>query len=158
MRRILLCLAALLSALALSACQERGIRQVDGRIEVRLWHSMGGPNGDALQRIVDGFNAAQTTYEVRAIFQGGYPESLKKLVSSFGTASMPTMIQLDDIELQFMVDSEATVPVQDFIDLDAISGDAAHGYPPPVRAPGTLTTAYCGELIVVQGECTDRPP
>jgi sn-glycerol 3-phosphate transport system substrate-binding protein len=132
MRRIVLCLAAVLSALVLSACQEHGIRRVDGRIEVRLWHSMGGVNGDALQRIVDGFNAAQGTYEVRAIFQGGYPESLKKLVSSFGTASMPTMIQLDDIELQFMVDSEATVPVQDFIDLDAIAGDAAHGYPPPV--------------------------
>lgn len=132
MRRIVLALAALLSALALSACQERGIRHIDGRIEVRLWHSMGGVNGDALQRIVDGFNAAQSTYEVRAIFQGGYPESLKKLVSSFGTASMPTMIQLDDIELQFMVDSQAIVPVQDFIDLDAIAGDAGHGYPPPV--------------------------
>ncbi|WP_041835094.1 hypothetical protein [Acidothermus cellulolyticus] len=37
-------------------------------------------------------------------------------------------------------------------------GAVKHGYPPPVRAPGTLTTAYCGELIVVQGECTDRPP
>lgn len=132
MHRLALCLAALVSALALGACQGRGLRHVDGRIEVRLWHSMGGVNGDALQRIVDGFNAAQDTYEVRAIFQGGYPESLKKLVSSFGTASMPTMIQLDDIELQFMVDSGATVPAQDFIDLDAAAGDTAHGYPPPV--------------------------
>lgn len=40
----------------------------------------------------------------------------------------------------------------------ANTGPVKHGYPPPRLAPGTLTTAYCGELIIVEGECSDRPP
>jgi sn-glycerol 3-phosphate transport system substrate-binding protein len=108
----LLCFAAL----ALSACGESGPRHRDGRVEVIFWHSMGGVNGDALERMADGFNSSQGEFHVRPVFQGGFADSLKKLVSSFGTASMPVLIQLDDIQLRFMVDSEATAPVQDFID------------------------------------------
>jgi sn-glycerol 3-phosphate transport system substrate-binding protein len=84
---------------------------------------MGGLNGDALQKMIDGFNASQDEYQVRAIFQGGFVESLKKFVSSFGTDSMPAMIQLDDIQLRFMVDSEATVAPERFIEQDAAAAD-----------------------------------
>jgi hypothetical protein len=93
MYRRLLLLALLAAGSLLAGCAEHGVRHKDGRVEVRLWHSMGGVNGDALQKIAEGFNASQDTYEVRAVYQGGYPDSLKKLVSSFGTASMPAMIQ-----------------------------------------------------------------
>jgi len=127
MRRIALLFAVMLAASVLSGCTEHGVRHSGGRIEVRLWHSMGGVNGGALQKIVDGYNGSQDVYEVRAIYQGGYPDSLKKLVSSFGTESMPAMIQLDDIELRFMVDSEATVPAQVFIEADAESAAAPVG-------------------------------
>jgi sn-glycerol 3-phosphate transport system substrate-binding protein len=107
-----LCLVAILPA----ACRDTGTRYSGDRVEVVFWHSMGGVNGDALERMADGFNASQGEYEVRPVFQGGFADSLKKLVSSFGTDSMPALIQLDDIQLRFMVDSEATVPIQDFID------------------------------------------
>ena len=112
--------AALLVVLALAvvpaACGGGGTRESNGRVEVRFWHAMSGANGVAIQKMVDGFNSSQSTYHVTATYQGGYPDLLKKLVSSFGTSSMPAMIQLDDIETQFMVDSDATVPPQTFID------------------------------------------
>lgn len=113
--------AALASMLVLAAitgggCGSRGIHYVDGRVEVRFWHAMTGVNDTALHKMVDGFNSSQDRYHVTAIYQGGYPDLLKKLVASFGTSSMPTMIQLDDVELQFMVDSDTTVPPQQFID------------------------------------------
>jgi sn-glycerol 3-phosphate transport system substrate-binding protein len=114
----LLCLAAL----ALAACGESGPRHRDGRVEIVFWHSMGGVNGDALERMADGFNSSQEEFHVRPVFQGGFADSLKKLVSSFGTASMPVLIQLDDIQLRFMVDSEATTPVQDFVDREGDVG------------------------------------
>jgi sn-glycerol 3-phosphate transport system substrate-binding protein len=107
-----LCVASTL----LAACGETGPRHRNGRIEVVFWHSMGGVNGEALERMADGFNGSQDDFFVRPVFQGGYADSLKKLVSSFGTSSMPVLIQLDDIQLRFMVDSKATTPVQEFID------------------------------------------
>ena len=118
-------LRVLLAALCVlpAACGSGGTRTTNGRVEVRFWHAMSGGNGTALQKMVDGFNSSQSTYHVTAIYQGGYPELLKKLVSSFGTSSMPAMIQLDDIETQFMVDSDATVPPQTFIDREK-AGDA----------------------------------
>jgi sn-glycerol 3-phosphate transport system substrate-binding protein len=111
---LLLCFAALW----LTACGERGTRYRDGRVEIVFWHSMGGVNGDALERMADGFNTSQQEFHVRPVFQGGFADSLKKLVSSFGTGSMPVLIQLDDIQVRFMVDSEATTPMQDFVDLE----------------------------------------
>jgi sn-glycerol 3-phosphate transport system substrate-binding protein len=93
---------------------------------------MAGVNTAALQKMVDGFNESQNTYKVVPIYQGGYPDSLKKLVASFGTSAMPALVQLDDIELRFMVDSQATVPPQDFIDRDLATSGAGQGYPPPI--------------------------
>ena len=120
MRRLAaLCAVFALTLAAGSGCGSGGVRYSHGRVEVRLWHSMSGVTGDALKKIVDGFNASQSEYTVVPIFQGGYADSLKKLVSSLDTSSMPALIQLDDIELRFMVDSHAIVPAQDFVDADA---------------------------------------
>ncbi len=118
-------LMAMALLLVLPGCSSKGLHYRDGRIEVRLWHSMGGVNGDALKKIVDGFNGSQDRYEVVAIYQGGYPDSVKKLVSSFDTSSAPSLIQLADFETQFMLDSAATSPIADFLDEEA----AATGQP-----------------------------
>jgi hypothetical protein len=40
----------------------------------------------------------------------------------------------------------------------AVTGPVKHGYPPPPLEPGSVTTAYCGEQMVVEGEYTDQPP
>ena len=124
-RIVALILVPLTLLLALPGCSSKGLHYRDGRIEIRLWHSMGGVNGDALKKIVDGFNGSQHRYEVMPVYQGGYPDSVKKLVSSFDTSSMPSMIQLADFETQFMLDSGATKSIADFLDEDA----AATGQP-----------------------------
>jgi sn-glycerol 3-phosphate transport system substrate-binding protein len=131
MRRLALLLLVALTA-GFAGCADRGPRYADGRVEVRFWHSMTGVNSNALQKIVDGFDASQDRYKIVPIYQGGYPDSLKKLVASFGTRAMPAMIQLDDIELRFMVDSAATAPPQDFIERDAAATGTSEGYPAPV--------------------------
>ena len=88
----------------------------DGPIEVSMWHSMPDPAGGSLQRIVDDFNASQELYEVELIFQGGYTDSLNKLINSIGTGNVPNIIQLSDASTQIMVDSGAITPIQQFID------------------------------------------
>ncbi len=37
-------------------------------------------------------------------------------------------------------------------------GPVKHGYPPPRLSVGEVTTAYCGAELIVEGECSDRPP
>jgi hypothetical protein len=37
-------------------------------------------------------------------------------------------------------------------------GPVKHGYPPPRLSVGAVTTAYCGAELIVEGECSDRPP
>ena len=37
-------------------------------------------------------------------------------------------------------------------------GPVKHGYPPPRLSVGQVTTAYCGAELIVEGECSDRPP
>ena len=81
-----------------------------------MWHSMPDPAGGSLQRIVDDFNASQELYEVELIFQGGYTDSLNKLINSLGTPNVPNIIQLSDASTQIMIDSGAITPIQRFID------------------------------------------
>lgn len=123
---ILILLSALVIALALTqgSCRGGGNKLKptltdDGRIVVTLWHSMAQTLEPALKRIVDEFNESQDKYEVRAVFQGTYTESLNKLIATRDPANMPTFIQLDDTATQIMVDSGVVTPMQDFIDDDA---------------------------------------
>lgn len=90
-----------------------------GVVNLTLWHSMRAPYSGALQaRFVDAFNQSQTKYHVEATYQGSYSESLNKLIASLGSGKVPTLIQLDDVSTQIMIDSDETTPVQEFIDKD----------------------------------------
>ncbi|MDZ4279118.1 MAG: ABC transporter substrate-binding protein, partial [Dehalococcoidia bacterium] len=116
--RVLLALPALLLAAAflLGACGDDDDAQTAGPVTINLWHSMRSPLEGALQRIVDEFNQSQTQYRVEPVFQGSYTESLNKLISTVRGGDSPSLIQLDDVSTQIMIDSGAIVPVQDFID------------------------------------------
>jgi len=74
------------------------------------------PASGSLQTIVNEFNASQTEVSVEMIYQGGYTDSLNKLISSSGTENVPHVIQLSDASTQIMVDSGAITPIQEFID------------------------------------------
>ena len=77
---------------------------------------MSDPLQGALQRIADQFNQSQELYQVELVHQGSYTQSLNKLISSIRSGNIPSLIQLDDVSTQIMVDSAAITPVQRFID------------------------------------------
>jgi sn-glycerol 3-phosphate transport system substrate-binding protein len=76
---------------------------------------MAGSGSAAADKMAADFNASQEEYVVEPSFQGQYSESLKKLVSSFGTNEMPSIIQMHDVGTQFMADSGVIVTAQAFI-------------------------------------------
>jgi sn-glycerol 3-phosphate transport system substrate-binding protein len=87
--------------------------------KITFWHAMGGVNGEATNRIVDGFNKSQNRVTVEAVFQGTYDDALLKLKTALASNSAPALIQVYDIGQRFMIDSGEIVPMQDFIDRDS---------------------------------------
>src|SRR5207248_2577028 len=73
-------------------------------------------NGEAVNRMVDGFNKSQNKIAVEGIFQGNYDDLLAKLKTALASNSAPALVQVYDIGLRFMVDSGEITPMQDFID------------------------------------------
>jgi sn-glycerol 3-phosphate transport system substrate-binding protein len=123
---------AILSAIALvgAACAPGGgggggqaaavpAKNTEPANKIVFWHAMGGVNGDAVNRIVEGFNKSQSKIQVEAVFQGTYDDALAKLKTALASNSAPALIQVYDIGQRFMIDSGEIVPMQDFIDRDA---------------------------------------
>jgi sn-glycerol 3-phosphate transport system substrate-binding protein len=86
-------------------------------IEITLWHSMAATTGVELERLVTDYNASQERVRVTAVFQGGYAETFGKYVNTVRSdGELPTLVQLSEIYLQPMIDSQTIVPVEDCID------------------------------------------
>jgi sn-glycerol 3-phosphate transport system substrate-binding protein len=84
--------------------------------KIVFWHAMGGTNGEAVGKMVEGFNTSQKEIAVEAIFQGTYDDALAKLKTALASNSAPALIQVYDIGVRFMVDSGEVVPMQEFVD------------------------------------------
>lgn len=90
----------------------------DDRIPVVLWHEMGGPSEQAIEKVVDGFNKSQTKYKVIPKYQGSYDEAIQKILQTHGTSTSPAVFQAFDISTAQMLHSGYTTPVQNFIDAE----------------------------------------
>ncbi|MCM3339646.1 ABC transporter substrate-binding protein [Paenibacillus sp. MER TA 81-3] len=116
---LLLSAALVMTAVGCSNSSNSEARKSDdGRIKVTFWHAMSGASGELISKMADDYNKKQDKYEVDAIFQGSYEESLTKLKTVGGTSEAPTLMQVQEIGTKYMVNSGYVQPVQDFIDKD----------------------------------------
>lgn len=80
---------------------------------------MGGNLGQAIDYMVNDYNASQDKYIVRAEYQGEYDDALTKLRSSASGKDVGAdMVQVFELGARFMIDSGLIVPVQEYIDKD----------------------------------------
>ena len=93
-------------------------KDVKPAAKITWWHAMSGVNGDALNKIVDGFNKSGKGIQVEAIFQGNYDDLLSKLNTAIASNAAPVLVQVYDIGQVYMRDSGQIVPIQAFIDRD----------------------------------------
>lgn len=93
-------------------------KDVKAAAKITWWHAMSGVNGDAINKIVDGFNKSQSAIKVEAIFQGNYDDLLAKLNTAIASNAAPALVQVYDIGQVYMRDSGQIVPMQAFIDRD----------------------------------------
>ncbi|KEO82199.1 ABC transporter substrate-binding protein [Tumebacillus flagellatus] len=90
----------------------------NGVVELTLWHAMGGGAGKGLDAIVQAFNDSHDKIKVNAVFQGSYDDEFNKYKTAQGSDTAPALMQVYDIGTRYMIDSEAAVPVQKFIDAE----------------------------------------
>src|SRR5690242_8663688 len=57
-----------------------------------FWHAMSGVNGDAVNRMVEGFQQSQNKVQVQAIFQGTYDDALAKLKTALPSNGAPALM------------------------------------------------------------------
>ena len=93
-------------------------KDVKPAAKITWWHAMTGVNGDAINKIVAGFNSSQTDIKVEAVFQGSYDDLLAKLNTAIASNAAPALVQVYDIGQRYMYDSGQVVPMQAFIDRD----------------------------------------
>ena len=96
-------------------------KDVKAAAKITWWHAMSGVNGDAINKIVSGFNGSQSNIKVEAIFQGNYDDLLAKLNTAIASNAAPALVQVYDIGQRYMYDTAQVVPMQAFIDRDKFS-------------------------------------
>jgi len=64
------------------------------RTEIHFWHAMGGQLGETVGELVKQFNQSQSTYEVKAINKGTYPEVLTGAIAAYRQKIPPHIVQM----------------------------------------------------------------
>ena len=124
--RFLILLACLAFAWGLPACGGGGDNgnggegtPSSGPVEITYWHTELASNLNTLQALVRRFNDSQNEVKVKLAFQGSKnEESMAKVLASLGSGELPTIVVLDEVQTQRIIDTKAFRPVQEFIDRD----------------------------------------
>ncbi|MEO1091614.1 MAG: sn-glycerol-3-phosphate ABC transporter substrate-binding protein UgpB [Pseudomonadota bacterium] len=83
--------------------------KADAATEVVFWHAMGGELGAKVQEMVDGFNASQDVYEVRAEYKGNYTDTMTSAVAAFRANQQPHVVQVFEVGTATMMAAEGAV-------------------------------------------------
>ena len=101
---------------------------------VTFWHCSGGTIGEAVQANVDAFNASQDEIFVKAIFQGGYDDSLIKIKAAVPAGEGPDVFHIFEMATAYLANVDWVVPFSDmlekdpFMSLDDINGAMRNYY------------------------------
>jgi sn-glycerol 3-phosphate transport system substrate-binding protein len=85
----------------------------EGKTKINFWHSMGGVNGEATNKMVANFNASSSTCEVVATNVGSYDDGLTKLQAALRAKTPPNIQQIYDLGLLAMADSGVIIPASE---------------------------------------------
>ncbi|HPK41210.1 MAG TPA: ABC transporter substrate-binding protein, partial [Candidatus Cloacimonadota bacterium] len=83
----------IISVLMIISCSAKQ-KQKQDKIEIKFWHALGGPLGDALTQLVDEYNREQDSIFVRVISMGNYQALSQKLMASLQASNQPEIAQV----------------------------------------------------------------
>ncbi|MGF1592323.1 MAG: sn-glycerol-3-phosphate ABC transporter substrate-binding protein UgpB [Kiloniellaceae bacterium] len=77
--------------------------------EIQWWHAFTGRLGDILAEQVAGFNAAQSDYQVVAVYKGNYSETLNAGVAAFRARQQPHVLMVFEVGTATMMAAKGAV-------------------------------------------------
>jgi len=80
-------------------------------VTINWWHSMRGPRGDVVEKMIGDFNASQSEYKVVGTNKGDYDETMNAGVAAFRAKKQPHLLQVFEVGTQTMMLSGAIYPV-----------------------------------------------
>jgi len=116
----------------------------NAQTQVQWWHALTGQLGEALQEIVDDFNAMQDDYRVEAIYKGNYTETMNAAIAAFRAGEQPHIVQVFEVGTATMMAARGAIyPVQDLM-IDAGYDFSVDDF---VAAVASYYTTTDGELL-----------
>src|SRR3954471_22657439 len=98
-----------------------GRRAPRGRVELRYWEKWAGPEGAAMQAVVDRYNASQQRAWVRMVPVG---DVTPKAMVAIGGGDPPDVVGLYSYSIPGFAEARAAMPLDDFRALGEIDWDA----------------------------------
>lgn len=128
----------LLGAAAVSAMLV-GAQGAQAATEIQVWHAMGGQLGEKINEMAALFNAAQTDYEVNAVYKGNYTETMTAAIAAFRANEQPHVVQVFEVGTATMMAAEGAVyPVYEMMEDAGLAWDP-DAYLPAVKSYYTDT-------------------
>ncbi|HLV21522.1 MAG TPA: ABC transporter substrate-binding protein [Polyangiaceae bacterium] len=100
------------AALCGAACRRQD--EAAGRTVASLWFTYGGRNRQVLERLVARFNTSQSSYFVRAVYQGDYFEGLAKLRTAVAARSGPSFSHVVGEVVPYLFEAQVLEPLDDY--------------------------------------------
>ena len=83
-------------------------------VEITFWHQLQANNEKVLGRQVARFNSSQGAVKVKLLYVG--QDMLTKYRAGMGSGDLPALLQIEETQVQAMVDSRGTIPMQACVD------------------------------------------
>lgn len=118
-----------------------GLAVAQAPVKVSFWHSMGGVNGEAVDRMVKAYNATQNACLVEATYVGSYDDGLTKLQAALRGKNPPHIQQIYDLGLQAMAESGQIIPVSELARKTSTTSRGSSSHWPATTTSTASTTA-----------------
>ncbi|MDF1790370.1 MAG: sn-glycerol-3-phosphate ABC transporter substrate-binding protein UgpB [Thalassobaculaceae bacterium] len=77
--------------------------------EIQWWHAMGGRNGELVNEMAEGYNAAQSEFKVVPVYKGNYTETMTAAIAAFRAKQQPHIVQVFEVGTATMMAAEGAV-------------------------------------------------
>ena len=77
--------------------------------EIQFWHAMGGQLGEAVSKLVEGFNTRQKDYVVKPVYKGTYAETMTGAIAAFRARQQPHLVQVFEVGTATMMAAKGAI-------------------------------------------------
>jgi sn-glycerol 3-phosphate transport system substrate-binding protein len=112
--------------------------------EITWWYSNTGALSDRIQAMVADFNKSQPDYKVKAIYKGGYDESMSAAIAAYRAGNAPNILQVFEVGTATMMHAKGAI-----VSVTKLMKDAGEKFDPKAYVPAVASyyTTNKGEML-----------